>query len=451
MAQRKSEAVVEAEQIYNSTQRETPYQLGYNLECLKVYGDNRLTVTSQNYYQNHAQDLTLNKLAQNVKESNGSSHSTVKISNYGSLIPRASLQFSLFYDYDDSTIELADYSVSNPSHIVGASMGMYYQYRGINLNLNLRLGYADKTLRDELKESHLRYADFAPSLSLKYVPLRNMTVHLDYNFTRTTPNIRMLHTVPILIGHRTSSSYEGELFLSSYHNIGSKITYKHVPSMLFTALNINYRKILPNRLFGSYLKGNEISMNTMQTEEQGQSLSASVSTSKGFYWKAMKIGVELMGVTTDMPILLQKRVLRQNSTNWLVSADFYMRPWQFLEVKINSQYSYLSNSLENGIEQSPLEYWRNRVGLTLNPTKRLHSSIGYFHYYNSNNQSDKNFHLCNLSVEYDFDRWSIYGKINNILDTQSYNYSYLSNVSRYDILYQLRPRSILIGVQFKIL
>lgn len=450
VADRKSNTQVISEMLYDSRQHETPYRLGYNLECLKVYGNNRVSIHSKSHYQNHVQNLSLNQSAQEIIETNASSHTAVKISNFGSLIPRASLFFSLFYEYDASTIALAPYLVSFPSHIAGTSLGMYYQHKGVNFNLNLRLGYADKTLRPGGKESHLSYADFTPSLSLKYVPWRNVAILLDYNFIQNTPNIRRLYTFPILIGHRTSSSYEGELFLSSYHNVGSKITYKHVPSMLFTVLDISYSRISPNRLFGSYLSGNRIIVSTMPTMQQGENLSATVSISKGFYWKATKIGVEISRIKTEMPILLQNEVLRLDSRQWLISLDVYMRPWQFMEIEMDSKYQYLSNNLENGVRQSHMRYLSNSIGLTLKPTKQLYGYVGYHHYLNLNNDGDKNFYLCDLSIGYEFDRWSLFGKVNNLFDIQSYTYTSLSSINRYDMIYPLRKRYLLLGVRFKL-
>lgn len=451
VAQRECEALIYAEEDFRASQKEVPYNLRYDLEWIKAVGQAKMTLTSQNSMTTHPQTLYLQDIQQKIKEKQAESHTKLSFWKRSSLIPRLKLTASLFYNWDYSSLFLSEHQVRYPTHEAGAILSAYFSHKMLSLWSDLKLAYVDKSLQSDEYRSQLKYANFTPQVGFKLVPLRNFTINGDYSYSRQAPHIHSLYTFPILLGHRTSSQYEGELFLSSWHRVGLSMSYKHVPKMFFTSLHATYFHTQPNRLYGSTIEKQRIKMKTVMTDRTGQRYSIVGRLSKAFYWKSLKIGAEMGRYQTEMPILLQDEVLLSNIAQWRGAGDFYMKPFSFLEINLTSEFNSFKNRLENGKSRPAIQQWNNQLHLNFKPIEGLIAGVHFMHYYNGSNQNKAHFNLCNLSIGYDWSKVSLYGKVTNLFNTDSYIYSRINNSIQMDASYPLRARAYQIGINFKIL
>jgi outer membrane receptor protein involved in Fe transport len=82
-------------------------------------------------------------------------------------------------------------------------------------------------------------------------------------------------------------------------------------------------------------------------------------------------------------------------------------------------------------------------GLSITP------SVEFYHT-RSEGRSD-NFVLLDCGLGYTFRKVKFTLDVNNILDTESFVYSYYSGIYGYYSAYSIRPRSVMLGVRFKVI
>jgi outer membrane receptor protein involved in Fe transport len=80
-------------------------------------------------------------------------------------------------------------------------------------------------------------------------------------------------------------------------------------------------------------------------------------------------------------------------------------------------------------------------------------SIGasLYHYYNNFNDGDKSFILLNAEASYAIRRFTFTLTCDNLLNRKDYVYSNRTALTETNSIYNIRPRSVLLKVRFRIL
>ena len=179
-------------------------------------------------------------------------------------------------------------------------------------------------------------------------------------------------------------------------------------------------------------------------------LSAKVHASQGFDWRRLKIGASFTYSYYDSPLLVQDAVIRYTGNSLGVNADISLTPFKWLSVSYQGNYSQ-SATQQKGQERFPwLRTVTNKGSLDFTIPGGVTLTTSLYHYYNNFNDGDRSFLLLNAEAKYTIKRFSFTLSCDNLLNRKTYVYSSLSALTESKAIYNIRPRSILLKIRFRI-
>ena len=98
-----------------------------------------------------------------------------------------------------------------------------------------------------------------------------------------------------------------------------------------------------------------------------------------------------------------------------------------------------------------LKTMTNKGTLNFNIPGGVSLRTSVYHYYNNFNDGDKSFLLLNVEVRYTIKRFAFTLCCDNLLNRKNYIYSSQSALTEAMSIYNIRPRSILLKIRFRIL
>lgn len=148
---------------------------------------------------------------------------------------------------------------------------------------------------------------------------------------------------------------------------------------------------------------------------------------------------------------MQNTVLRYTGRTLSTNADVSLSPTKWLKAAWKGSY-YQMSSRQKGFQRQPeLRTMSNNLTLdfTLPAGVALTSSL--YHYYNNFNNGNRSFVLVNTETKYTFKRFSFTLSCDNLLNHNVYSYSNLSALSESKATYNIRPRSFLLKIRYRII
>lgn len=290
-------------------------------------------------------------------------------------------------------------------------------------------------------------------------PTLNMTykINSSHNLNATaalnymTPSIETLYSGYILTSYRQLSAYDvAGLYEGMNQHYSLKYDFKNILSMSFAGAEVAWFRQSPDVLYGSYYDGIVQHTISRRTSENSDMLSAKVHASQGFDWRRLKIGASFTYSYYDSPLLVQDAVVRYTGNSLGVNADISMTPFKWLSVLYQGNYSQ-SATQQKGHERFPwLRTVTNKGTLDFTIPGGVTLTTSLYHYYNNFNDGDRSFLLLNVEAKYTIKRFSFTLSCDNLLDRKTYVYSCLSALTESKAIYNIRPRSLLLKIRFRI-
>lgn len=291
-----------------------------------------------------------------------------------------------------------------------------------------------------------------PSLNLTYKvnSIHNLNASAALNYM--TPSIETLYSGYILTSYRQLSAYDvAGLYEGMNQHYSLKYDFKNILSMSFAGAEVAWFRQSPDVLYGSYYDGIVQHTISRRTSENSDMLSAKVHASQGFDWRRLKIGASFTYSYYDSPLLVQDAVVRYTGNSLGVNADISMTPFKWLSVLYQGNYSQ-SATQQKGHERFPwLRTVTNKGTLDFTIHGGVTLTTSLYHYYNNFNDGDRSFLLLNAEAKYTIKRFSFTLTCDNLLNRKSYVYSSLSALTESKAIYNIRPRSIILKIRFRIL
>lgn len=290
-----------------------------------------------------------------------------------------------------------------------------------------------------------------PSLNLTYKVNSSHNLNASAALNYMTPSIERLYSGYILISYRQLSAYDvAGLYEGMNQHYALKYDFKNILSMSFAGAEVAWYSQSPDVLYGSYYDGIVQHTISRRTSENSDMLSAKVYASQGFDWRRLKIGASFAYSYYDSPLLVQDAVVRYMSNSLGVNADISMTPFKWLSVSYQGIYSK-SATKQKGYERFPwLRTVTNKASLDFTISGGVILTTSLYHYYNNFNDGDKSFLLLNAEAKYTIKRFSFTLSCDNLLNRKSYVYSNLSALTESKSIYNIRPRSVLLKIRFRI-
>ena len=290
-----------------------------------------------------------------------------------------------------------------------------------------------------------------PSLNLTYKVNSSHNLNASAALNYMTPSIETLYSGYILTSYRQLSAYDVPgLYEGMNQHYALKYDFKNILSMSFAGAEVAWYRQSPDVLYGSYYDGIVQHTISRRTSENSDMLSAKVHASQGFDWRRLKIGASFTYSYYDSPLLVQDAVVRYTGNSLGVNADVSLTPFKWLSVSYQGIYSQ-SATQQKGHERFPwLRTVTNKGTLDFTIPGGVILTTSLYHYYNNFNDGDRSFLLLNAEAKYTIKRFSFTLSCDNLLNRKSYIYSSLSALTESKAIYDIRPRSVLLKIRFRI-
>lgn len=355
-----------------------------------------------------------------------------------------SLESRLDATNNDLTLDYLDAGVGAEvmfsTRKIHASLYLPMKYRLFRLNNRLDGHITDK--------SRFRVE---PSLNFTYKFNSSHNIKASAMLNYMTPSIETLYSGHILTSYRQLSAYDvAGLYegMNQHYSLG--YDFKNILSMSFAGAEVSWNRQSPEVLYGSYYDGIVQRTISRRTSENGDIISTKIHASQGFDWRRLKIGASVTYSYYDSPLLVQDEVLRYTGKNIGVNADISLTPFKWLGISYQGNYSQ-SATQQKGYDRFPwLRTVTNKASLDFTIPGGVTLTTSLYHYYNNFNDGDKSFLLLNAEAKYTIKRFSFTLSCDNLLNRKSYIYSDLSALTESKAIYNIRPRSVLLKIRFRI-
>ena len=355
-----------------------------------------------------------------------------------------SLESRLDATNNDLTLDYLDAGVGAEmmfsTRKIHASLYLPLKYRLLRLNNRLDGNITDKN-RFRVEPSFNFTYKFNSSHNLKASAMSNYM----------TPSIETLYSGHILTSYRQLSAYDvAGLYegMNQFYSLG--YDFKNILSMSFAGAEVSWNRQSPEVLYGSYYDGIVQRTISLRTSENGDMISVKIHASQGFDWRRLKIGASVTYSFYDSPLLVQDEVLRYTGNSIGVNADISLTPFKWLGISYQGNYSQ-SATQQKGYDRFPwLRTVTNKASLDFTIPGGVTLTTSLYHYYNNFNDGDKSFLLLNAEAKYTIKRFILTLSYDNLLNRKSYIYSSLSALTESKAIYNIRPRSVLLKIRFRI-
>ena len=360
------------------------------------------------------------------------------------------------YSRNNLTSELSELSnnlwLGNFS--TGINVELYWRHRKVNATLGVPLGYRLFNLKHRFTDAGINKGGLRvePQFDFSYKINGSNNLSLKSSLNYSTPSIQNLYSNYILTSYRQLSVYNVEGLFEGI-NLNNTISYnfKNILAMSFAGIDLIWNKQKPDVLYGTYYDGLVERVISRRTKETSDMFSATIHGSQGFDWRRLKIGISASYSFYTSPLLVQNSVIRYSGNTVGVNGDISFTPFKWLSASYEGEY-YQSVSRQKGFDPMPwIRTLSNKVVLDFNFSAGVSLRTSLYHYYNNFNEGDKSFLLLNAEVRYSVKRFSFAITCDNLMNRNEYVYSSHSALTESYSRYDIRPRSILLKIRFRIL
>ena len=291
-----------------------------------------------------------------------------------------------------------------------------------------------------------------PSLSFRYDFSHNWKVSTKIATYNNTPSLRTLYSGYILQNYRTLSHYDCPLADTYGANGSLTFSYKNVMKYAFGDFSVNYNRYRNEVMYAQSFEGNTMVINAVELPSWGDYLSVSLFAGKGFSWKKLNINAKCSYGLGRSPHLVQNQVATYYNQGWNANLTATIALTDYIFFNNKGSFSRMTSSLDgfNGDSQPIVSLIDNaNLSLLLPFGLSVTPSVEFYHT-RSEGRTD-NFVLLDCSLGYTFRKVKFSLDVNNILNAESFIYSYYSGIYGYYSAYSIRPRSVLLGVRFKVI
>ena len=376
--------------------------------------------------------------------------SVFKVGNF-TLHPSAIVNYH--HNSLESRLDVTDNNLTLDYLDAGVGAEVMFSTRKIHASLYLPMKYRLFRLNNRLDGNITDKNSFRiePSLNFTYKFNSSHNLKAAAMLNYMTPSIETLYCGRILTSYRQLSAYDvAGLYegMNQHYSLG--YDFKNILSMSFAGAEISWNRKSPEVLYGSYYDGIVQRTISRRTSENIDMISAKIHASQGFDWRRLKIGASVTYSYYDSPLLVQDKVLRYSGSSIGVNTDISLTPSKWLGVSYQGNYSQ-SATQQKGYDRFPwLRTVTNKASLDFTIPGGVTLTTSLYHYYNNFNDGNKSFILLNAEAKYTIKRLSFTLSCDNMFNRKSYIYSDLSALTESKAIYNIRPRSVLLKIRFRI-
>ena len=358
---------------------------------------------------------------------------------------------------DGLTIQFAENQFSNDIrwHKYQTAAGAYFTYdrRRVNVTLMVPIQLRYLQLDDRIgTASDKQFKVLSqPSLSFHYDFNHNWKVSTKIATYNSTPSLQTLYSGYILQNYRTLSHYDCPLADTYGANASLTLSFKNIMKYVFGDLSVNYNRYRNEVMYAQSFEGNTMVINAVEQPSWGDYLSISLYAGKGFSWKKLNINAKCSYGLGRSPHLVQNQVATYYNQGWNANLTATIAFTDYIFFNNKGSFSRMISSLDgfNGDGQPIVSLIDNaNLSVVLPFGLSVMPSVEFYHT-RSEGRTD-NFVLLDCSLGYTFRKVKFSLDVNNILNAESFIYSYYSGIYGYYSAYLIRPRRVMLTARFKV-
>lgn len=322
---------------------------------------------------------------------------------------------------------------------ISFSMPVTYQYTVMN---------APQTKR---KMQNIGKFYFQPSLMTRYRFTNQLEANGAAGYYTLTPGLMTLYPGYILQNYRTINRYNARLFDTSSLIASIGLSYKNVLNMFFASGDISFSHDHSEGMYAQTFDGQLSVTQVAMQPNDGNSFSVSGRMSKGFNWKALVLSAEASWGRAVIDQLRQNKLVNYKS-QWInASTSVNLKPFRWFLTEYKISWGRNRGKISSGENFKPIQSIKQRAVVDISLPFNINLNGSLEHYYNNAIQGDKSFTLADLGltfvskgIRYSLD-WT------NIFNTKKYVSASYGSLNSYYSEYDIRPRSVMLKVRFKLL
>ena len=358
---------------------------------------------------------------------------------------------------DGLTIQFAENQFSNDIrwHKYQTAAGAYFTYdrRRVNVTLMVPIQLRYLQLDDRIgTASDKQFKVLSqPSLSFRYDFSHNWKVSTKIATYNNTPSLRTLYSGCILQNYRTLSHYDCPLADTYGANASLTLSFKNIMKYVFGDLSVNYNRYRNEVMYAQSFEGNTMVINAVELPSWGDYLSVSLFAGKGFSWKKLNINAKCSYGLGRSPHLVQNQVAIYYNQGWNANLTASIAFTDYIFFNNKGSWSRMTSSLDGfNAGSQPIASFIDNANLSVLLPFGLSLTPSVEFYHTRSEECTDNFVLLDCSLSYTFRKVKFSLDVNNILNTDSFIYSYYSGIYGYYSAYLIRPRSVMLTARFKV-
>lgn len=221
--------------------------------------------------------------------------------------------------------------------------------------------------------------------------------------------------------------------------------------MIFLDMDLVWNRHKPKMLYGTTYEGVVEKLECLPSNHVADQKSIKLNISKGFDWKRMKMALIVDYNHTDAPILIQGEELFYVAQSVNMKMDISASICNWLSVSHSSTYFTSKNKMDGVGSKTKLSSMNNETNFDVYLPGDVSLTSTLSHYYNSLNEKNKSFVLCDLSAKYSYKRWMFTLQCNNLFNKTTYSRSSSYDLAERIANYHIRQRGVMFKVRYRIL
>jgi hypothetical protein len=309
------------------------------------------------------------------------------------------------------------------------------------------------TENDRIPDKFTKYNRWIinPSLTASYDLTSELTVSTGGNFRRNYGNMNDAYTGYIMQSYRyLLRNSINRLFESRSGGANASLQYRDAFRALFLNISVNYGKSWSNLLYGFDYNGIMQVKTTIDQPTQSENYGLGFSGSKGYSLWQTKFDFSGGYNKGKGEQLMQNEILTYHSESYSAGASINTTPSSLINLTYSFGWSKNRSFSENISLRFPAIRSQNHsASIWLNPNKRLGINLnGDYRYNSAVNNHNTTFFDARVRYKNKQTEWEL--ECNNLFNVRQYVSASYTDLSTYYYRYNLRPRSFLLSVRFKL-
>lgn len=341
------------------------------------------------------------------------------------------------------------------------SLGQSYKYeRGVlRATLGLPLNLYIQSLDDHIRHDRHSYTHllFFPSLSLSWDVMRDVYLTAGADYSKTVGDPGGIYSGYIMSNYRTfQRSYVEQLSETNNYGANLSLRYRSALHALFANMAFSYRRTRDNQIYGYSYEGATSVVQAFDQPTTSDSYSISTEASKGFDFMRSTIRIFANYSLGESERLIADNIYKYRTTNLNYGGNLSFSPTGWMGIMYSSGFSRSQSknrSQDDAMTDGATVVRSNtqRLSMSLYPTKTLTLTLSAEDNYNNLTAENRHAWFGDVSAKLKLKHIDLELQMNNLFNQRRYTRVTYSGLDIYTQTSQLRERSAVLSVRFKLL